>query len=154
MKRSKDNAIKIQGIDGLVVQFGKCCNPIPGDKIMGFITRGRGLTIHTEDCPNVHTYDEQRKIEVSWQLNKDFTYPVRLKVIGSDRKGLLSDISTTIAGNKINIISAQASAYPDKSAAGLYEVEIKDMPQLQKVIKSIQKIKGVRSVERLRGGSS
>jgi guanosine-3',5'-bis(diphosphate) 3'-pyrophosphohydrolase len=154
MKRNKDNSIKIQGVDGVVVQFGKCCNPIPGDKIIGFITRGRGLTIHTEDCPNVHTYDEQRKIEVSWQLNKDFTYPVRLKVVGSDRKGLLSDISTTIAGNKINIISAQASAYPDKSAAGLYEVEIRDIPQLQKVIKSIQKIKGVRSVERVRGGSS
>jgi GTP pyrophosphokinase len=154
IKRSKDNAIKIQGVDGVVVQFGKCCNPIPGDKIMGFITRGRGLTIHTEDCPNVHTYDEQRKIEVSWQLNKDFTYPVRLKVIGSDRKGLLSDISTTMAGSKINIISAQASVYPDRSAAGLYEVEIKDMPQLQKLIKSIQKIKGVRSVERVRGGTA
>ena len=154
MKRNKDNAIKIKGVDGLVVQFGKCCNPIPGDNIIGFITRGRGLTIHTEDCPNIHTYDEQRKIEVSWQLNKDFTYPVRLKVVGSDRKGLLSDISTTIASNKINIISAQASAYPDRSAAGLYEIEIGHMSQLQKVIKSIQKIKGVRSVERIRGGSS
>jgi GTP diphosphokinase / guanosine-3',5'-bis(diphosphate) 3'-diphosphatase len=154
IKRSKDDAIKIQGIDGLVVQFGKCCNPIPGDKIIGFITRGRGLTVHTEDCPNVHTYDEQRKIEVSWQLNKDFTYPVRLKVVGSDRKGLLSDISTTIAANKVNIISAQASAYPDRSAAGLYEIEIAHMSQLQKVIKSIQKIKGVRSVERIRGGTS
>ncbi len=153
IKRSKDNAIKIQGVDGLVVRFGKCCNPIPGDKIIGFITRGRGLTIHVEDCPNIHTYDEQRKVEVSWQLNKDFTYPVRLKVVGSDRKGLLSDISTTIASNKINIVSAQATAYPDRSAAGLYEVEIAHMAQLQKVIKSIQKIKGVRSVERVRGGS-
>ena len=75
-------------------------------------------------------------------------------MVGSDRKGLLSDISTTIASNKINIISAQASAYPDRSAAGLYEIEIGHMSQLQKVIKSIQKIKGVRSVERIRGGSS
>ena len=152
-KKAKDTAINIQGVDGVVVRFGKCCNPIPGDNIIGFITRGRGLTIHVEDCPNVHTYDEQRKIEVSWQVNKDFTYPVRLKVTGSDRKGLLSDISTIIAANKINIISAQASAYPDRSAAGMYEVEIGHMSQLQKLMKSIQKIKGVRSVERLRGGT-
>ena len=152
-KKAKDTAINIQGVDGVVVRFGKCCNPIPGDNIIGFITRGRGLTIHVEDCPNVHTYDEQRKIEVSWQVNKDFTYPVRLKVTGSDRKGLLSDISTIIAANKINIISAQASAYPDRSAAGMYEVEIGHMSQLQKLMKSIQKIKGVRSVERLRSGT-
>ncbi len=152
-KKAKDTAINIQGVDGVVVRFGKCCNPIPGDNIIGFITRGRGLTIHVEDCPNVHTYDEQRKIEVSWQLNKDFTYPVRLRVTGNDRKGLLSDISTIIAANKINIISAQATAYPDRTAAGMYEVEIGHMSQLQKLMKSIKKIKGVRSVERLRGGA-
>lgn len=150
-KKGKDNAIKVQGIDGLVVRFAKCCNPIPGDKIFGFITRGRGLTIHVADCPNVHTYDEQRHVEVSWQTNKDFTYPVRLKIIGSDRKGLLSDISSTMASNKANIISAQAMTYPDRSAAGIYEIEIGHMSQLQKIIKSIQKIKGVRSVERIRG---
>lgn len=149
-KKGRDNAIKIKGVDGLVIRYAKCCNPIPGDSIIGFITRGRGLTIHVEDCPNVHTYDEQRKVEVSWQLNKDYTFPVRLKVVGSDRKGLLSDISSVIASNKVNIISAQAMTYPDKSAAGMYEVEIEHMSQLQKVIKSIQKIKGVRSVERTR----
>jgi len=150
-KKGRDSAIKVQGIDGLVVRFAKCCNPIPGDKIFGFITRGRGLTIHVADCPNVHTYDEQRQVEVSWQTNKDFTYPVRLKIVGSDRKGLLSDISSIMASNKANIISAQAMTYPDRSAAGMYEIEIGNMSQLQKIIKSIQKIKGVRSVERIRG---
>ncbi len=149
-KKGRDNAIKIKGIDGLVIRYAKCCNPIPGDGIIGFITRGRGLTIHVEDCPNVHTYDEQRKVEVSWQLSKDYTFPVRLKITGSDRKGLLSDISSVIASNKVNILSAQAMTYPDKSAAGMYEVEIEHMSQLQKVMKSIQKIKGVRSVERVR----
>jgi guanosine-3',5'-bis(diphosphate) 3'-pyrophosphohydrolase len=150
-KKGRDSAIKVQGIDGLVVRFAKCCNPIPGDKIFGFITRGRGLTIHVADCVNVHTYDEQRQVEVSWQLNKDFTYPVRLKIVGSDRKGLLSDISSIMASNKANIISAQAMTYPDRSAAGMYEIEIGHMSQLQKIIKAIQKIKGVRSVERIRG---
>ncbi len=82
IRKSKDDAIKIKGIDGLVVKFAKCCNPIPGDKIMGFITRGRGLTVHLEDCPNVHAYDDQRKIEVSWELDKEYTYSVRLRVSG------------------------------------------------------------------------
>jgi GTP pyrophosphokinase len=149
-KGSRDNAIKIKGIDGLVIRFARCCNPIPGDNIIGFITRGRGLTVHVEDCPNVHTYDEQRKVEVTWQLSKDYTFPVRFKVTGNDRKGLLSDISSVIAANKINILSAQAMTYPDRSAAGIYEVEIEHMSQLQKVMKSIQKIKGVRSVDRMR----
>jgi GTP pyrophosphokinase len=153
IKKSKDSSIKIQGVDGLVVKFAKCCNPIPGDKVFGFITRGRGLTIHVENCPNVQTYDEQRKVPVSWELDKDYTYPVRLKISGDDRKGLLSAISTTISSNKVNIISAQAMTYPDKSAAGIYEIEIGHMSQLQKVIKSIQKIKGIRSVERIRGNA-
>ncbi|MCX5816881.1 MAG: bifunctional (p)ppGpp synthetase/guanosine-3',5'-bis(diphosphate) 3'-pyrophosphohydrolase [Proteobacteria bacterium] len=151
IKRSKDSAIKIQGVDGMVVRFAQCCNPIPGDTIFGFITRGRGLTIHTADCPNIHTYDEQRRIEVSWELNKNFTYPVKLKVLGDDRKGLLSDISSTMASNKVNIIGAQAMTNSDRTAAGIYEIEIGHMSQLQKVIKSIQKIKGVRSVERILG---
>jgi len=151
IRRSKDSAINIQGVDGMVVQFAKCCNPIPGDKIFGFITRGRGLTIHAADCPNVHTYDDQRSIEVSWGLDKDFTYPVKLKILGSDRKGLLSDISTIMASNKVNIINAQAMTNPDRTAAGIYEIEIGHISQLQKVIKSIQKIKGVQSVERMRG---
>lgn len=151
IKRSKDSAIKIQGVDGMVVRFAQCCNPIPGDTIFGFITRGRGLTIHTADCPNIHTYDEQRKIEVSWELNKGFTYPVKLKVLGDDRKGLLSDISSTMASNKVNIIGAQAMTNSDRTATGIYEVEIGHMSQLQKIIKSIQKIKGVRSVERILG---
>ena len=85
-KGASDDVDQNQGVDGLVVKLAQCCNPIPGDKIFGFITRGRGLTVHVEDCPNVHTYDEQRKIEVSWELNKDLTYPVKLRISGDDRK--------------------------------------------------------------------
>jgi len=151
IKNGKDNAIRVQGVDGMVVRFAKCCNPIPGDIIFGFITRGRGLTIHAADCPNIHTYDEQRKIDVTWEPNKNYTYPVKLKIIGDDRKGLLSDISSTMASNKVNIIGAQAMTNQDKTASGIYEVEVGNMSKLQKVIKSIQKIKGVKSVERIRG---
>ncbi|HEY3276099.1 MAG TPA: bifunctional (p)ppGpp synthetase/guanosine-3',5'-bis(diphosphate) 3'-pyrophosphohydrolase [Syntrophorhabdaceae bacterium] len=151
IKRPRDTSIKIEGVDGLVVKLAQCCNPIPGDKIFGFITRGRGLTVHVEDCPNVHTFDEQRRVEVSWELNKDLTYPVKLRISGDDRKGFLNDISNILSSAKVNIRSAKAMSYPDRSAAALYEIDIGHMNQLQKLMKSIQKVKGIRSVERLRG---
>jgi GTP pyrophosphokinase len=153
IRKSKDDAIKIKGIDGLVVKFARCCNPIPGDKILGFITRGRGLTVHLEDCPNVLAYDDQRKIEVSWELDKDYTYTVKLRVSGNDKKGLLSDITSIISSSKANIINAQVSTYPDRSAISMFEIELHNASQLQKIMKSILKIKGVKSVERLRSRS-
>jgi GTP pyrophosphokinase len=150
IRKSKDDAIKIKGIDGLVVKFAKCCNPIPGDRILGFITRGRGLTVHLEECPNVHAYDDQRKVEVSWELDKDYTYSVRLRVSGNDKKGLLSDISSVISSSKANIINAHVTTYPDKSATSIFEVELQNASQLQKLVKSIMKVRGVKAVERLR----
>jgi GTP pyrophosphokinase len=150
IRKSKDDAIKIKGIDGLVVKFAKCCNPIPGDSIMGFITRGRGLTVHLEDCPNVHAYDDQRKIEVSWELDKGYTYSVRLRVSAEDKKGLLSDITSIISSSKANIINAQVTTHPDRSATSVFEIEILNAPQVQKITKSILKLKGIKSVERLR----
>jgi len=150
-KRNRDTSIRIEGVDGLVVKLAGCCNPIPGDSILGFITRGRGLTVHVQDCPNVHTFDEQRKVEVSWETNKDLTYPVKLRISGDDRKGLLSEISSILSSAKINIRSAKAMSYPDRSAAALYEIDVGHMSQLQKLIKSIEKIKGIRAVERIRG---
>ena len=122
IRKSKDDAIKIKGIDGLVVKFAKCCNPIPGDKVLGFITRGRGLTVHLEDCPNVLAYDDQRKIEVSWELDKEYTYSVKLRVSGEDKKGLLSDITSVISSSKANIINANVTTYPDRSAISIFEI--------------------------------
>jgi GTP pyrophosphokinase len=148
--KSRDDAIKIKGIDGLFVKFAKCCNPIPGDRIVGFITRGRGLTVHLEECPNVHTYDEQRKVAVSWQTEKDYTYSARLRVSADDKKGLLSDISSSISSSKANIVSAQVTTSPDRTATSIFEIEIQNASQLQKIVKSILKLKGVKAVERLR----
>jgi GTP pyrophosphokinase len=150
IRKSKDDAIKIKGIDGLVVKFAKCCNPIPGDDILGFITRGRGLTVHLADCPNVLAYDDQRKIEVSWELDKDYTYTVKLRISGDDKKGLLSDLSSVISTSKANIIQAQATTYPDRSAMTVFEIELQNASQLQKIMKAVLKVKGVKSVERLR----
>jgi GTP diphosphokinase / guanosine-3',5'-bis(diphosphate) 3'-diphosphatase len=150
IKRGRDDAVKISGVDGLVVRFARCCNPIPGDNILGFITRGRGLTVHLADCPNVHAYDDQRKIEVSWQDNKEYTYPVKLRVMGSDKKGLLSEVTNIISAGRANIVNAQVMTYPDRTATSIFEIEIGHASQLQKIIKAIQKIREVKSVERVR----
>ncbi|MCX7857720.1 MAG: bifunctional (p)ppGpp synthetase/guanosine-3',5'-bis(diphosphate) 3'-pyrophosphohydrolase [Deltaproteobacteria bacterium] len=150
MTKAGEAPVKVKGIDGVVVRFARCCNPIPGDRIFGFITRGRGLTIHSEDCPNTHSYDEQRRIEVVWDSAEGKTYPVKLRVYGMDRKGLLSDISTVISTNKVNILNAWTTTYPDKTAVGVYEVEIENLSQLNRMIKSIMKVKGVKGVERMR----
>jgi len=152
IRKSKEDAIKIKGIDGLVVKFAKCCNPIPGDPILGFITRGRGLTVHLEDCPNVLAYDDQRKVEVSWEMDKEYTYTVRLRISGDDKKGLLSDLTTVMSAGKANIIQAQATTYPDRSAMTVFELELQNASQLQKIMKSVLKVKGVKTVERLRSG--
>lgn len=151
IRKKIEAPVKVKGVDGVVIRFAKCCNPIPGDKIFGFITRGRGLTIHTDDCPNVHSYDEQRKVEVTWDSAEGKTYPVKIKVSGIDRTGLLSDISSIMSSNNVNIINVHATTYPDKTAVGVYEVEIQNLSQLKKMLSSIMKVKGVRSVERIRG---
>ena len=103
-----------------------------------------------EECPNVHTYDEQRKVAVSWQMDKDYAYAVRLRVSADDKKGLLSDISSSISASKANIVSARITTSPDKSATSIFEIEIQNASQLQKIVKSILKLKGVKSVDRLR----
>jgi guanosine-3',5'-bis(diphosphate) 3'-pyrophosphohydrolase len=150
IKKGRDDAVKIKGIDGLAVRFARCCNPIPGDAILGFITRGRGLTVHLADCPNVHAYDDQRKVDVLWQDTKEYAYLVKLRIQGTDKKGLLSEVTNIISAGKANILNAQVMTYPDRTATCIFEIEINHASQLQKIIKSIQKIKEVRQVERMR----
>jgi GTP pyrophosphokinase len=153
IKKGRDDAIRIKDIDGLVVKFARCCNPIPGDQILGFITRGRGLTVHLADCPNVHAYDEQRKIEVAWETDKQYAYAVKLRIQGTDKKGLLTEVTSIISSSKANILNAQIMTFPDRTAMSTFEIEIAHVSQLQKIMKSIQKIKAVKSVERMRSSS-
>jgi GTP pyrophosphokinase len=98
----------------------------------------------------VLAYDNQRKVEVSWELDKDYTYTVKLRISGDDKKGLLSDLTTVMSAGKANIIQAQATTYPDRSAMTIFEIELQNASQLQKIMKSVLKVKGVKKVERLR----
>jgi len=147
--RSKD-ALLIKGIDNVMVRYAGCCNPLPGDKVVGFITRGRGVTIHTADCKNAMDNDPHRRVEVEWDSAKEYMYPVRIQVISENKKGMLAEISSAIAANEANITNARVDTTDEKKSIGTFEVEIRDLNHLKKVIKDLGKIKGVNQVERMR----
>lgn len=146
---SKD-ALLIKGVDNIVVRYAGCCNPLPGDKVVGFITRGRGVTIHTSDCKNIMDDDPNRRVDVEWDSAKEFIYPVRIRIYSEDKKGMLADISNSITSHEANITNARVETTDEKKAIGTFEVEIRDLNHLKKVIKGLEKIKGVYRVERLR----
>jgi guanosine-3',5'-bis(diphosphate) 3'-pyrophosphohydrolase len=148
-RRPRD-ALLIKGIDNVMVRYAGCCNPLPGDKVVGFITRGRGVTIHTYDCKNVMDNDPNRKVDVEWDSKKEYIYPVRIRVYSEGKKGMLAEISNSISSNKANITNARVDTTDEKKAIGTFEVEIRDLNHLKKVIKGLEKIKGVHRVERMR----
>jgi GTP pyrophosphokinase len=143
--------VKIDGIDDVLMSFAGCCNPLPGDKIVGFITRGRGVIIHTADCINALTADTRRCIEARWALDGDSSFPTRIRIYSADKKGMLATISSAISGYEVNITGAQIKTTGDGNAESTFDIEIGTLKQLQKVIHSLQKIEGVMKVERIRG---
>lgn len=148
--RSPRDAILIKGIDNLMVRYAGCCNPVPGDKVIGFITRGRGVTIHSADCQRALDNDPNRRVDVEWDLSKEYIYPVKIRIHSEDKKGLLAEISNSFSTNEANIKNARVETTEDKKAISIFEVEIRDLNHLNRVIKAIEKIKGITRVERLR----
>lgn len=147
--RSAATGVRINGIDDVMVRFGRCCNPVPGDKIVGFITRGRGLTIHTESCDKVLSTDEERRVEVQWDVRGEYKRSVTVRVMTADRPGLLADISQKFSAAGVNISQANCRSTGDDRAVNTFEVAITDLKQLLGVMAAIERIKGVYSVERV-----
>lgn len=141
--------VKVQGIDDLLVHFPKCCNPVPGDPIVGFVTRGRGISIHSVNCERALSLDPERKIEVSWDGEAQVERAVALKVITDDRKGILATMSSTFSDAGVNILSANCRARGDKQAENTFELMVNDAEQLRGVIRSVSSLSGVLSVERV-----
>jgi GTP diphosphokinase / guanosine-3',5'-bis(diphosphate) 3'-diphosphatase len=143
--------IKVRGMDDLMVFRARCCNPIRGEKIVGYITRGKGVSVHSAACPNVVNllYDPERRMDVEWDKGTDASpYVVRLKIGVADRKGILADISTRIAGINTNIKEAEATTDADHRGSIRITVEITDMKHLDRVVKALKAIDGVLAVER------
>ncbi|HOP41198.1 MAG TPA: bifunctional (p)ppGpp synthetase/guanosine-3',5'-bis(diphosphate) 3'-pyrophosphohydrolase, partial [Geobacteraceae bacterium] len=144
------SGIQINGVDDVLVRFGKCCNPVPGDDIVGFITRGRGVTIHTADCSFVMDSDPERRVDVTWNSEKQTTLPVKIRVTCHDQKGILAGIAQVISNCEANISTASVHSTVDKKGVNLFEIEVTDLDHLNRVINNIMKVSGVIKVERLK----
>ena len=146
-----EEKIKVRGFDDLMVFRARCCNPIRGEKIVGYITRGKGVSVHSSTCPNVVNllYDPDRRIDVEWDKATDAShYTVRLSLQVEDRKGILADVTSKIAGINTNIRNVEATSDADSRGRIDMTVEISDVKHLQKVIKSLRSVAGVVDVER------
>ena len=141
--------VKIQGISNLMVSFAHCCEPIPGDKITGIITRGRGVSVHRVDCPNTHDdrVEKGRRIDVEWDVGKEDLFMVNLIVRGSDRQNLLFDIAKAISETRTNIKRTDMGLV-NGEVRGRFVVEVQNLRHLEGVIKAISKVKNVTGVER------
>ncbi len=152
--RKTDGAVRIRGVDDVLVRFGKCCSPVPGDGIVGFITRGRGLTVHARDCLTVvkNVLDKERLLAVEWEEGEPAKRPVRIAVhIGRDRPGLLAEITTAISSRQGNITKADIIVTEDRKGMNNFVVEVDDLRQLQSIIQAIREVRDVINVERVRG---
>jgi GTP pyrophosphokinase len=147
--RKSSGGVLIGGIDDVLVRFGRCCNPVPGDAIVGFITRGRGVTVHTAACTKAMATDPERKVDVAWDVKGDFRRPVSLRVLTADRPGLLAEMSQIFSKKGVNISQANCRATSDQRAVNTFEVTITDLKQLTDLMRSIEKLPGVHSVERV-----
>jgi len=149
VNRPSRSGVSIGGVDDVLVRFGRCCNPVPGDPIAGFITRGRGVTVHTVTCEKALATDPERRVEVSWDVRGDFKRPVTIRVLTADRPGLLADISNTFSKKGVNISQANCRSTGDDRAVNTFEVVIKDLKQLTDLMRTIEALSGVFSVERI-----
>jgi GTP pyrophosphokinase len=147
------DSIKVSGADDMLVVRARCCNPIHGERIVGYITRGKGVSVHSASCPNVTNllYDPERRIDVEWSKGaQPGQYTVRLTLEVEDRKGMLAAVSAKIAGVNTNILDIEARTDEQRRGWIRVTIEISDMKHLEKVMKSLRGIPGVLSVDRAR----
>lgn len=151
IQKKLDRGIKIDGIGNLLVKFSRCCNPVPGDKIIGYVTRGRGISIHRQDCKNIRqgNFDRARLTEVKWEGFEDSSYPVEIQVWAYDRPGLLSEVINLIGDFKTNIDAVNARATKNGIAIIDLILEISSKQHLESVMQKISKIKGIYDVKRV-----
>ncbi len=150
LKGKSSGAVVISGIDDVLVRFGNCCNPVPGDEIIGFITRGKGVTVHTADCHIAMETDIERRVDVTWNKVKSTALPVKIRVLCHDVKGILAGITLAITNCEANIASAHIQSTVDKRGENIFEVNVVDLAHLQKVMNALMKVNGVIKVERIK----
>lgn len=150
--KKRESGVRVQGIDNLLIRLSKCCNPVPGDEIVGFITKGRGVSVHRSDCPNIDSNDAQsRLIPVEWEssLNDRKEYNVDIEINGYDRQGLLNEVLQAVGETKTNISAVSGKSDRNKMATINMSIAIHNVNHLQKVVERIKQIPDIYSVRRM-----
>ena len=142
------STIRIDGIDDMLIKISQCCNPVPGDPIVGFITTGRGVSIHKAECANLLSTDPRRWLEVSWSGKDRGQHRVELHVSAENRRGIFTDISSTISSDNANIVEISAHTMPDDIADLRIAIEVENLSHLQVVIQHLRQMEHVLSVRR------
>ncbi len=147
-------SMNISGMDQMLIHLSKCCNPVPGDRVVGFITRGRGVSVHTADCTNVAelAVDQERLVEVTWGDLRSASHAVKIAVLVEDKPGMLGSVSSAISAAEANITHAEATVSEDRRGQLNFTLDIRDVEHLNRIIKSIEKLNGVSSVSRVKAG--
>ncbi len=149
MPARAEGGVRVKGVGDLMIRFARCCHPIPGDPIVGYITRGRGVTVHLPTCPTIINEREVgRLIDVEWEGGYQQTYPIAIRVEAYDRPGLLSEITNVVAENKVNILAANVHTNPDHTATFLATLQVSSVAQLARVLSRIEQVKDVHTVQR------
>ncbi len=148
-KRRTDTSIIVEGLDDILVKFSKCCNPLPGDPITGYITQGQGVTIHRKNCLNVMKMSNERKIEVQWGQAHTQSYPASIRIKTDDRFGLLADIATVITKSKSNILNAQTETSESGIGMFYFTIMVESSDHLRKIMSEIRRVKMVTDVKRI-----
>lgn len=149
LKKKKTSLVMVDGMSDVLVSFAKCCNPIPGDAISGFISRGRGITIHRSDCVKAFELDPQREVDVQWgKVQSDASRRVKIYILASDSKGLLGKITDVFSARGINLSNAQVKATRDKKAVGYFDIYVRDTAELSQVLSDLRKVSEVIEAKR------
>jgi len=138
----------VRGVEDVLVRYGKCCKPLPGDPVVGYITRGQGITVHRTICAHALNMDSARRIELEWAPETNELYPVGIHVLCHDRMGLLANITSALSTAETNILDANVITRADEKAECNFTISVTDAQHLEKVIKSIKSLKNVITARR------
>jgi GTP pyrophosphokinase len=148
-KRRATGGVVVQGIEDVLIRYGRCCSPVPGEPVVGFVTRGRGITVHSRSCTRAIDADPERRIEVDWDQSTEILRPVQVRVLTSDAPGILANISQSFTEQGINIVQANCKVTDFNRAINTFEVMVRGAVQLRQVMARIRTLKGVMQVDRL-----
>jgi GTP pyrophosphokinase len=147
--RGTGKGVRIQGTEGLLVRYAQCCQPVPGDAVSGYVTRGRGVSIHRADCPNLLmlVHEPERRLEIDWQEMEGERFTVRLSLEGFDRRGLYADVAAAVTSTGTDIRHMELKT-ADGRATGSVVVEVENLVHLQKIVRAARRVKGITEVAR------